>query len=348
MATIEIQKREIGHGRPCFFVAEAGVNHNGDLRLAKRLVETAAEAGADAVKFQTFTAEKVATAFARTADYQRDRGEGEGQIAMLKRLELSAEAHRELKGHCEKCRIVFMSTPFDEDSVALLETLDVPVFKLASGEVTNWPFLDFVARRKRPIILSTGMSTLEEVSKAVGVINQGGNDRIILLHCVSSYPAIPADVNLRAMSAMETAFGVPVGFSDHTLGIEVSLAAVALGACIIEKHFTLDRGLPGPDHQASLEPDELHALVRGIRTVEAALGNGRKEPAASEHAVALIARRSLVAARDIAAGTRVTADLLAARRPGTGLTPSALASVLGRVFKVDVPVGGILTEDLLE
>jgi sialic acid synthase SpsE len=266
---------------------------------------------------------------------------------MVKRLELSFEAFRELYDYCQTKGILFISTPFDEDSADFLIDLDVAVLKIPSGEITNLPFLTHVARKGKPLIVSTGMSSLGEVETAVRTIEATGNHNFALLHCVSNYPAIPADVNLRAMHTMSTAFGVPVGYSDHTLGIEVSLAAVALNACVIEKHFTLDCTLPGPDHKASLKPDELAALVRGIRTVEAALGHGRKEPAASEASTAAVARKSLVAARDIPAGTILTEELIAIKRPGTGLPPAMREYLVGRAARVKVPAGSLLTLEML-
>ena len=240
-----------------------------------------------------------------------------------------------------------MSTPFDEESVDLLDELGVPVFKIGSGEITNWPFLEYVAGKGKPIILSTGMSYLSEVDEAVRVIRDAGCDQLVLLHCVSNYPSDPVDTNLRAMQTMATAFQEAVGYSDHTPGIEVALAAVALGACLIEKHFTLDKNLPGPDHKASLGPDELAALVQGVRTVEAALGCGRKGPAASEANTAVVARRSLVAARDIPAGTTLTEELIAIKRPGGGLPPAMRPYLVGRRVHDAVPAGTLLRPDML-
>ncbi|MEA2031577.1 MAG: N-acetylneuraminate synthase, partial [candidate division Zixibacteria bacterium] len=249
-----------------FIIAEAGVNHNGNLELAKQLVDIAAKAGADAVKFQTFKAEKVVTPDSPKADYQlQATEESESQYEMLRKLELSHEQHVELMSYCRKQKIIFMSTPFDRESADFLYELSVPVFKIGSGEITNLPFLEYVSGKGKPVILSTGMSYLSEVDEAVKVVRKAGCERFVLLHCVSNYPAAAQDVNLQAMHTMATAFQVPVGYSDHTLGIEVSMAAVALGACVIEKHFTIDRTLLGPDHQASLEPDELSAMVKGIR-----------------------------------------------------------------------------------
>jgi N-acetylneuraminate synthase len=348
MKTIEVSGRKIGLDSPCFIIAEAGVNHNGEVDLAKRLVKVAANAGADAVKFQTFKADRVVTSMAPKAQYQlHSTRETESQLDMLRRLELPIDAYQKLMSYCRAKGITFLSSPFDKESVDFLDNLGVPAFKISSGEITNSPFLSHVGRKRKPIILSTGMAYIGEVEAAVNTIKKAGNQDLILLHCVSSYPAEPGDVNLRAIRTMETAFGVPVGYSDHTVGIEVAFAAVALGACVIEKHFTLDRKLPGPDHQASLEPEELAALVRGIRTVEAALGHGRKEPVTSEANTAAVARKSLVAGLDIKAGTRLTEEMIAIKRPGTGLSPAMRPHVVGRTLCVDVAEGTLLTWEML-
>ncbi|MBP7687329.1 MAG: N-acetylneuraminate synthase [Thermoflexales bacterium] len=345
---ITLEDRLIGAGQPCFIIAEAGVNHNGDPVLAHRLIDVAKAAGADAVKFQTFKADQLVTLDAPKAEYQLQQTEaGETQYAMLKRLELSAGTFHDLQQHCHAVCIRFMSTPFDEDSADLLSELGVTVFKTPSGEITNLPYLAHVARKERPMIVSTGMATLGEVEMAVSTIRAAGNQAIVLLQCVSNYPADPADVNLRAMETMARAFGVPVGFSDHTAGIEVALAAVALGACVIEKHFTLDRTMPGPDHAASLEPDQLAAMIRGIRNVEAALGHGRKEPAARELNTAEVARKSLVAAHDLKAGMVLSAGELAVKRPGTGLPPAMRSYVIGRTLRVDVRAGTLIGLEML-
>ena len=267
---------------------------------------------------------------------------------MLERLQLSPESHRTLMAACADRGILFLSTPFDEGSVDLLDALGVPAFKIGSGEITNVSLLKEVARRKKPVILSTGMSTLQEVKEALRLIRNEGNDRVVLLHCVSAYPAEPSEVNLRAMQTMTEAFHCPVGYSDHTQGIEVALAAVACGACVIEKHFTLDRTLPGPDHIASLEPNELKALVRGIRTVESALGHGRKEPTPGEAETAAVARKSLVAARTIQAGIRLTEEFIAVKRPGIGLPPGMMNQVIGRLARRDILEGTPLTLEMLE
>lgn len=343
LPTIEVAGRRIGAGEPCFIIAEAGVNHNGDLNRARQLIDAAADAGADAVKFQTFKAIKLVAASAPQADYQlRATGKQESQLEMLRRLELSADDHRTLLQHCRDRNLIFMSTPFEEESANFLYELGVPVLKIPSGEITNLPFLDHVARLGLPLVVSTGMCSLGEVEEAVRTIEAAGNREFVLLHCVSNYPADPADVNLRAMLTMQSAFGVPVGYSDHTLGIEVGTASVALGACVLEKHFTLDRALPGPDHQASLEPGELGELVRAVRVVESALGNGRKSPTVAEANTASVARKSLVAAADIPAGTELTDGLLAIKRPGTGLPPIMKPYFLNRHTRVDIAAGELL------
>lgn len=345
---LDIGGRLVGPGHPCLVIAEAGVNHNGSLEMALQLVEAAARAGAEAVKFQTFRARELATADAPKAQYQLARTDsGESQLAMLTRLELSPDSHLALLARCRELGLMFLSTPFDAQSVDLLDDLGLPAFKVPSGEITNLPLLEHIAAKGRPVILSTGMSSLEEVGRAVAVLRQGGAGGVALLHCVSNYPARAEDVNLRAMATMAQALSLPVGYSDHTLGIEVALAAVALGACIIEKHFTLDRRLPGPDQAASAPPEELAALVRGTRIVEAALGHGRKEPAASEADTRRVARRSLVAARDIPAGAALIPDMVALRRPGSGLAPERLGEVLGRRARAAIPAGSLLSLEML-
>ena len=348
VAPIHIGQRAVGPGHPCFIITEAGVNHNGSLEMARRLVEAAVQAGADAVKFQTFDAGRLVTAQAPKAEYQKETTDAtESQYDMLRKLELSPEMHRDLMGLCKERGILFMSSPFDEESADLLEELGVAVYKVPSGEITNLPYLTHVAAKGKPMVVSTGMSYLKEVEAAVDAIMDAGDPGIALLHCVSNYPAAPQDANLTAMGTMVEAFGVPVGYSDHTPGIEVSLAAVALGACVIEKHLTMDRNLPGPDHLASLEPPEFSALVRGIRVVEAALGDGRKEPASSEAGTAAVARKSLVAARDIPAGTTLSQELIAVKRPGTGLPPARRQDLIGRVARVDIEAGELIAMEML-
>ena len=336
-------------GQPCFIIAEAGVNHNGDIDLACRLIDIAAEAGADAVKFQSFNADRLVSPGTPQAEYAtKNMGEALSHYDMLKALELSDRDHRQLLDRCRDRHIVFLSSPFDEESADYLESLDVPAFKVPSGEITNLSYLAHIARKGRPMIVSTGMADLGEVEAAVQAMEGEENSDYVLLHCVSNYPADPADINLRAMHTLEAAFGGPVGYSDHTAGLEVALAAVALGACVIEKHFTLDRSLPGPDHAASLEPNELVALVLGIRKVEAALGDGLKRAAASEAGTAAVARKSLVAARYLKAGTVLQENMLTAKRPGSGLSPALRRHVLGRTLRVDLPANTLLTLDMLQ
>lgn len=346
---IDIAGRIVGDCQACFVIAEAGVNHNGSMNLAKELIEAAVVAGANAVKFQTFRAGDLAVESAPKAHYQQVAGlPGESQVEMLKRLELSEKAWPELMAYAGSKKIIFLSTPFDERSARFLFDLGVPAFKLSSGDVTNLPFLRLVAGFGIPVILSTGMSSLSEVEMAVSEMRQTGNKRLILLHCVSNYPARPEDANLKAMSTMAAKFHVPVGFSDHTPGSESAIAAVALGACVIEKHLTTDRALAGPDHKASQTPAEFAALVRSIRIVESALGDGLKVSRESERDTAAVTRRSLVAARNIKAGEIVAAADIDIKRPGTGLRPSLLGEVTGRRARVAIFAGSLLEMDMFE
>lgn len=350
LSTIEVARRKIGPGQPCFIIAEAGVNHNGDLILAHRLIDAAAEARADAVKFQTFRTEELVTADAPKAQYQTvSTDAAESQLAMLKRLELDPDSHYELKRHAEERNLIFLSTPFEQTSADLLESLNVAAFKVPSGEVSNTPFLAYIARKGRPILLSTGMSRLEEVSEAVRTIREHGNPPLALFHCVSCYPAAPQDCNLRAMETLRCAFRVPVGFSDHTMGPSIPTAAVALGANLIEKHLTLDLAFPGPDHAASLEPAEFKAMVKAIRDVEMALGQSVKQPTESELDTSRVARKSVIIARDLKAGTVLTMDMIAVRRPGTGIPPTQLNQVIGRKVGRDLRASEVLSwEDLVD
>lgn len=316
-----------------FIIAEAGVNHNAELNLAYQLIDAAVLAGADAVKFQTAIPGLVATGFAQKASYQKDTtGAGESQLEMISKIHFPLGAYKPIKAYCDEKKIIFFSTAFDLVSLEYLENLGQPYHKIPSGEITNLPYLRQLARYGKPVFLSTGMSTLDEIEAALEVLEQAGTsrDRITVLHCNTEYPTPMADVNLRAMLTIRDAFGVAVGYSDHTAGIEVAIAAVALGATVIEKHFTLDRKLPGPDHKASLEPDELRAMVEAIRNIEQALGDGIKRPSASEAKNIPIARKSLVAARAIRAGECFSEMNLAVKRPGTGLSPMRWGEVLGR------------------
>ncbi|MGH7719448.1 MAG: N-acetylneuraminate synthase family protein [Gemmatimonadaceae bacterium] len=332
-------------GDRCFIIAEAGVNHNGSPALAHRLIDIAANARADAVKFQTFDPALVATRAAARAPYQA-RGDTAGpQLEMLESLALPASAYGELQEHARASGLLFLSTPFDAPSADLLDELGVAAFKVASGELTNHPFLEYLAGKGRPLLVSTGMATLHEVEQAVEVLLAAGARHLALLHCVSSYPAAPGTCNLRAMATLRDRFGVPTGWSDHTLGTAVTVAAVALGAELVEKHFTVDRTLPGPDHAASLEPAELAALVQAVRQVESALGDGVKRPVPDELPVAQVARRALHASRDLPAGHCLTRDDLVALRPAAGLSPARLGDVVGRRLRTAVPCGSPLLEE---
>jgi N,N'-diacetyllegionaminate synthase len=340
---VKIADRLIGEGEPCFVIAEAGVNHNGDINLAKKLIDTASEAGADAVKFQTYKAEELVTRDAEKAGYQKETtSTDESQYDMIKKLELSANDFRELCRFAGEKDIIFLSSPFDKGSVDLLDELGVPAYKVPSGEITNFPLLRYIAGKKKPIILSTGIATLEEIGEALEAIKAEGGDDIVLLHCISSYPAKIGDMNLRAMASLREAFKLPVGLSDHSLGITVPVAAAALGACVIEKHFTLDRNLAGPDHRASLEPEELKKMVAAVRDVERAMGDGIKRPAKDEEDSKRVGRRSIFARVDIPRGTVITEAMLAIKRPGTGLEPKFLNDVIGKrtrhELKKDDPV----------
>lgn len=336
----------IGPGEPCFVLAEAGVNHNGRLELALRLIEAAARSGAAAVKFQTFSADRLAAAEAPKAQYQIGKGhqgESESQRDMLRRLELDEGAYPVLIDAARRNGIAFLSSPFDEESADLLERFGVEAFKIPSGELTNHPYLAHIARKGKPMIVSTGMATLAEVEESVEVIRAAGGAEIVLLHCVSSYPAPAGQINLRAMDTLRDRFHVPTGFSDHTEGIEIPLAAVARGAVAIEKHLTLDRALPGPDHTASLEPAEFARMTTLIREIESALGSGEKKPAPCEQDCARVARKSLFAVRAIRAGEALTASSVSAMRPGVGIPPSRLPQVLGRAAVRDIREGELLT-----
>lgn len=341
----------------CFVIAEAGVNHNGSEALALRLVDAAADAGADAVKFQTFRAEKLVRAGAPKAEYQQRQTGGGDQLSMLQALELSESAHRAVFARCAERGIEFLSTPFDAGSAAFLVELGMRRIKVPSGELTNRPFLEYLAGFDLPLIVSTGMATLDEVREAVGWIDAARAARgltaalagmVTVLHCTSNYPAAAEDVNLRAMCTLAAALDLPVGYSDHTLGIAVSTAAVALGASVIEKHYTLDRTLPGPDHPASLEPGELAELVRAVRTVGQALGDGVKAPRPAELAVRDVARRSVTLVRDLPAGHRLADGDLELLRPGTGIPPAALSGLPGRALRRALAAGTTLSWDDLE
>ena len=327
-------------------IAEAGVNHNGSIATAKKMIDVAGEAGIDYVKFQTFTAEGLVTQSADKAEYQKElTDKDETQFEMLKKLELDRIAHEELIQYCEQKDIQFLSTAFDHDSIDFLAELNIPFFKIPSGEITNLPHLLHVGRMGRPVVMSTGMATLEEVRAAMDVLLEAGVNKhdLTILHCNTEYPTPIADVNLRAMLTIRDELGVKVGYSDHTLGIQVPVIAVTLGASVIEKHFTLDRTLPGPDHAASLEPGELKAMVSAIRSIEEVLGDGVKKPSKSEKKNIPIARKSIVAKKPIKKGETFSGDNLTVKRPGTGISPMEWDKIIGQSADLEY-----LTDDLIK
>lgn len=322
--------------KPVMIIAEAGVNHNGDIDIAKRMIVEASRAGADAIKFQSFSANKIASRYAEKAKYQKQTtGEDQSQLEMLKKLQLAKSDHIILKEHCERNNILFLSTPFDAGSLDMLIALGMPVIKVSSGEITNLPMLIQIASCRKPVILSTGMSTLDEVRDAVELLINNGTTDLTVLQCNTEYPSPFEDVNLKAMHTMARELSVPVGYSDHTKGIEAAIAAVAFGACVIEKHFTLDNTMQGPDHRASIEPQQLCEMVRCIRNIEKALGDGVKRPTNSEMGNKLIARKSIIAAKAIKKGDMLTEENLTTKRPGTGISPMQWDSVVGTVAARD-------------
>ncbi len=345
---LNIASHTVGPGCPCFIIAEAGVNHNGDIHIARQLVEAASDAGADAIKFQTFTADNLITVDTPKAQYQlQNTGTKETQYDMIRSLELSYDTHKELQDYSKSLDIMFLSSAFDEQSSDFLNSIDIPAFKIPSGEITNLPLLSHIAKYGKPLIVSTGMATIEEVETAVKCIQEAGCDQFVLLHCVSNYPAPAADINLRAMHTMAEAFNTPVGYSDHTLGTSVPIAAVSLGASIIEKHFTLDRNLAGPDHKASLEPLELKDMIEGIRTVESALGDGIKRPTEGELPISELVRKSVVSRLKIEKGTTITQNMLAILRPGYGIPPDMISELIGRTAQIDIPSRTLIEWEML-
>lgn len=312
-----------------YIIAEAGVNHNGSFELACKLVDAAKAAGADCIKFQTFKSENLVSRTAKKAEYQKKTTGDSSQQDMLKKLELSFDKFIQLKSYCEKVGICFLSTPFDFDSIVFLNSIDMPFWKVPSGEITNLPYLLALAKTGKPVVMSTGMCNMEEIRDAIHVLKTNGTKAIKLLHCNTEYPTPFEDVNLKAMETMRQEFGLEVGYSDHTKGTEVPIAAVALGATIIEKHFTLNRNMEGPDHKASLEPDELAAMVSAIRNLEKSIGTGKKEPSPSEKKNIAVARKSIVAKIRIKAGDIFTEENITVKRPGTGISPMKWFEVLG-------------------
>lgn len=330
---IKISDRFIGHGCPVFIIAEAGVNHNGSIELAKKMINVAKESGADAIKFQTFKTENMTIKNAQKAEYQ-EKATGEGnQYEMLKNLELTDAEFIELAEYAKKKDIIFLSTPFDKPSVDLLEGLGVSAYKIGSGELTNNPLLKYIAEKGKPIILSTGMAYLGEIEDALNVIRETGVENIVLLHCVSSYPTKSEDINLNTIHTLRSAFKLPTGFSDHTIGIIMPIVAVALGACVIEKHFTLDKKLPGPDHSSSLDPDELTLMVKSIKETQVALGNGIIKPTPEEEKNMEVVRKSIVSSMDLQKGSILTEEMIDFKRPGTGISPKFHDKILGKKVK---------------
>ena len=333
----DFYKKIIQLNEPCYLIAEAGINHNGDIETALKLIDVACEAGANAVKFQTFKPENLVSMDAPMAAYQKENTEtNTTQYEMLVKSQLKYENHAQLQEYCINKDIDFLSTPFEEDSADFLETLDVPAFKVPSGEITNLPYLEHLGSKGKPIILSTGMSNLAEIEAAICRLEKSGSKEIVILHCVSQYPAPPQDTNLRALETIKQAFGYPVGFSDHSIGSEIALAAVSLGARVIEKHFTLSKSMSGPDHKASLEPEELRSMIKSIRTIEKAFGDGRKRRMPCEENTAEVARKSIFAKKQIFAGQKITTDDLSIKRPGTGIPANLIEFVLGKRAVVDI------------
>jgi N,N'-diacetyllegionaminate synthase len=328
-----------------FIIAEAGVNHNGSLKLAKKLINVASEAGADAVKFQTFKTENLVSKNAQKADYQKETtNQNESQFEMIKKLELDVKSHHTLISYAKEKNIMFLSTPFELDSIKLLHTLGLEIFKIASGELTNLPYLREIGKLNKKVILSTGMGTMDEIKSALDILITAGTkkENITVLHANTEYPTPMEDVNLNAMISIKNEFDIEVGYSDHTLGIEVDIAAVAMGASVIEKHFTLDCSMEGPDHKASLEPDELKAMVKSIRNIEMALGDGIKEPSPSEKKNIIVARKSIVASCDIKKGEILNKNNITTKRPADGISPMRWDEIIGSVavkdYKKDEPI----------
>lgn len=349
MRTVKIGKKLVGDGYPCYILAEAGCNHNQDLEIAKRLVDMAALSKADGIKFQTYRAENIYSKKTPMMSHFKQRmnaGKGATMYDLIKKTELSWSMHRPIVEYCRKKKVVFLSTPFEEKAVDFLQTFRVPAYKIASFEMTHFPLIRRVARTGKPVILSTGMSSLGDIEKVVSIIQAEGNDSIILLHCVSNYPAKAEDSNLRVLNTLKSAFGFPVGLSDHTPGIEISKIAMAVGANLIEKHITTDQALPGPDHYFSLTIEELRELVKARDFIESVLGSPYKRCADNEKPMKHMGRRSLIAARDIAGGSCVRADMIAVKRPGYGLHPELMENVIGMVAIKDIEEDEPLSWDM--
>lgn len=347
---ITIDNRQVGVGQPVFIIAEAGVNHNGDLALAKKLIDVAAESGADAIKFQTFKSELLVTEEAPQAEYQvQNTGKKESQLAMLKRLELPRAWHPELQTYAKEKKLMFLSTPFSEDDADFLDSINVPAFKIPSGELTNIPYLRHIALKGKPMIVSTGMANLDEVLEAVETIRSSGNEQIVVLHSTSNYPPSLGSLNLKAITTLEeklSKWNIPIGYSDNgSPGVLADVIAATLGACVVEKHFTLDKGMEGPDHKASLDPSELKSMVQAIRDTAVMMGTGEKNPAPEEKSIADVARKSVVAGRDIAEGEVITQEDLTTRRPGTGLAPKEIYMIIGKKASRKIVRGTLLSRE---
>lgn len=323
-----------------FIIAEAGINHNGNLNTAKKLIDAAINAGADAVKFQSYQTELLVSGQAQAADYQQSNTSYQSQFDMLKEYELTEKDHKDLHQYCRNKNILFLSTPYDRTSVDLLENLDIPLFKIGSGDANNLPFLRYVAKQQKPMILSTGMSTMSEVHQAIDTITkEANNEKLVLLHCTSEYPARIENLNLRVIHSMQKSLSYPIGYSDHSRGIEAPVAATAMGACVIEKHFTLDRNMDGPDHQASLEPEQFTKMVQHVRNTTKALGKATKYPTRSEIELRKTARKSIILQQSVGPGDLLTEDHLQIQRPGTGIPPVHLKHITGMKIQQSVSAG---------
>ena len=346
---ILIGNKKIGDGHPVFIISEAGVNHNGDIEMAKKLIDESIKAGADAVKFQSFKAEKLNTKNAPKAQYHIETTGSEGSwFDLLKSQELTREMHYQLSDYCEEKGIIFLSTPYDEDSADILEELNVPVYKIASTDLTNIPLLKHIAKKNKPIILSTAMSSYSEIEEAITAIKMHNNDKIIVLQCTGNYPAKIKDANLSVMNEIRKRFNVLVGYSDHTPTNILSIAATALGSCLHEKHFTLNKSLPGPDHRASIEPHELKSLVDSIRLTEECIGDFNKKPTKSELSNINKLRKSVVAATDIPVGTIINSEMITVKRPGTGIHPRHATDFIGKTSKINISEDQLLNFDMIE
>ncbi len=350
MKSVKVANKTIGEGYPCFIIAEAGSNHDGKLEQAYQLIDVAKQAGADAVKFQTFSAEKLYSKKTPTMEYVKKNKllkDGETVWDLIKKVEMPRDWHAKLADYCKKKDIIFLSTPFDLDAVDQLEAVGIPAYKIASYEITHLPLIEACAKTGKPIIQSTGMADLTDIEVALNTIYKAGNRDVVLLHCAINYPAQIQDINLKNMETMRIAFNVPVGFSDHTLGITADIVAVALGAKVIEKHFTLSRKLTGPDHPFAVEPEELAAMVKAIRDTEASFGSAIKKHTPVEEEMYRLARRSLVAARSIPKGTQITRDMIEVKRPGFGIPTRMMEALIGRTAKINIEEDDILTWEMV-